>query len=137
MDREAQIAAQVAKNIPNSGPEKPPAIVQDALKSPSETLVKPTDYDNDVAALRLLDVFEVPMDQRRDRELLDKLNYIYAWAAEKNKSDDSVDVMTYLRDLEGRLGTSLRGDRIDSLYRWIKLDNERRRIEKEQTLWQR
>lgn len=137
MDREAQIAAEVAKRIPNAGPEKAPVVKDEPFKSPAETLVKPSDYDNDVAALRLLDVFEVPMTQRRDRELLDKLNYIYAWAAEKNKSDDSVDVMTYLRDLEGRLGTSLRGDRIDSLYRWIKLDNERRRIEKEQTLWQR
>lgn len=137
MDREAQIAAQVAKRIPNSGPEKLTAPVQEPTKTPAETLVKPVDYSNDVAALRLMDQYEVPMNQRKDRELLDRLNYIYAWAAEKVKSDDSVDVMTHLRDLETRLGVQFRENKIDALYRWIKLDNERRRIEKEQALWQR
>jgi len=137
MDREAQIAARLAKNIPGSGPEKPVVVQAEPTKTPAETLVKPANYDNDVAALRLMDQYEVPMDQRKDRELLDRLNYIYAWAAEKVKSDDSVDVMTHLRDLETRLGLQFRENKIDALYRWIKLDNERRRIEKEQALWQR
>ena len=91
MDKEAQVAAQVAKNIPNAGPDKPAPIVNEVLKSSAETLVKPNSYSNDVAALRLMDHFEVPMHERKDRAMLDKLNYLYAWAGDKSKSDDNVD----------------------------------------------
>ncbi len=134
MNKEAQVAAEVAKNIPNAGPDKPAPIVNEVLKSSAETLIKPNSYSNDVAALRLMDHFEVPMHERKDRAMLDKLNYIYAWAGEQSKSDDSVDVMTALRDLEGRLGLTFRDKKVESLYRWIRLDKERRRIEKEQAL---
>jgi len=137
MDKETQIASELRKNIPGSGPEQPVEIPTEKLETASEVLVKPTNYDTDVAALRLMDYFEVPMSDRKDRGTLDKLNYIYDWASTKNKSDDSVDVMSYIRDLEHRLGISLKENKIDSLYRWIKLDSERQRIDKEMALWQR
>jgi hypothetical protein len=134
--QEAEIAARLARNIPKEREDNPPSIKDDPSKAPSEILVKPRNYDNDIAALRLLDYFEIPVAQRKDREILDKLNYIYSWASEKVKSDDSVDIMTHIRDLEGRLGIMFKENKLDSLYRWIKLDTERRRIEKEQQLWQ-
>lgn len=137
MDREATIAAQVAQRIPQEAPAKdqPAPAVQEALKQAEQTIEKPTNYNNDVAALRLLDYFQVPVNQRRDREVLDRLNLIYKWAEEQAKSTDSVDVMTRLRELEGRLGLTFRNDeKLNSLYRWVKLDNERRRVEKEMAL---
>lgn len=137
MDKEAQITAELQKNIPNSGPETPVAIKEEPKQVSSEVLSKPSDYQNDLAAFRLMDYFEVPMSERKDRGTLDKLNYIYEWASEMNKSDDSVDVMTYIRDLENRLGISLKENKMNSIYQWIKLDKERRRIEKEMSLWQR
>jgi hypothetical protein len=136
MDQEAQIVQRLAQRIPSAKPEKPQVIKPEPSKAPSEILVKPRNYDNDIAALRLLDYFEIPVAQRKDREILDKLNYIYSWASEKVKSDDSVDIMTHIRDLEGRLGIMFKENKLDSLYRWIKLDTERRRIEKELQLWQ-
>lgn len=137
MDREAQIAAQVAQRIPREAPaqDQPAPAVQEALKKAEQTIEKPTNYNNDVAALRLLDYFQVPSNQRRDREVLDRLNLIYKWAEEQAKSADSVDVMTRIRELEGRLGLTFRNDeKLNSIYRWIKLDNERRRVEKEMAL---
>lgn len=137
MDRESQIAAQVAQRIPKEAPatDQPAPAVQEALKQAHQTIEKPTNYNTDIAALRLLDYFTVPVEMRRDREVLDKLNAIYDWGAEQAKSDDSVDVMTRIKELEGRLGLTFRDDKkLDSLYQWIKLDKERRRVEKEMSL---
>lgn len=136
---EEQIVASLAKNIPREPllqkPDEPSKIVQEVVKQAEPRVVKPNEYPNDLAAMKLLDFFEVDPGLRKDRTLLDKLNYIYAWAAEQTKSDDSVDVMTKIRDLEGRLGLIFRKtEKLDSIYRWIKLDKERRRVEKEMAL---
>lgn len=134
---EEQIVASLAKKIPREPllqkPDEPSKIVQEAVKEAEPTVKKPNEYPNDLAAMKLLDFFEVPVGLRRDRETLDQLNYIYEWASDK--SEDSVDVMQKIRDLEQRLGLVFRTkDKLTSIYRWIKLDNQRRSLEKEMAL---
>lgn len=57
---------------------------------------------------------------------------MYEWVSGRIKSDDSSDIMLHLRQLEGMLGLTFRtGEKFETLYRYLKLDNERRSIEKE------
>jgi hypothetical protein len=137
MDKETQIVAALRKNIPSSQSETATPLVEEPKKISSEILSKPNKYENDIAAYRLMDYFEVPMSDRKDRTTTDKLNYIYQWAIDMNNSDDNVDVMSYIREQENRLGISLKENKLNSLYQWIKLDKERRRVEKEMSLWQK
>lgn len=136
---EEQIVASLAKKIPREPllqrPDEPSKIVNEVVSQAEPTVAKQSSFPNDLAAMRLLDFFEVERGLQKDRTVLDKLNTIYTWASEQVKSDDSVDVMTKIRDLESRLGLSFRKtDKMDSIYRWIKLDKERRRVEKEMAL---
>lgn len=113
-------------------PEVAP-LVQEVVKE-AERVSKDVQRPNDVAALKLLDFFQVDGMERKDREILDKLNKIYDWASQK-AGEDSVDVMLHLRQLEGQLGLTFRkGDKLEAIYRYMKLDAERRRIEKEMNL---
>lgn len=135
MNEAAIVSMLQAKMVKPEGnaPEVAPIVsevVQDA-----ERLSKDIKQPNDVAALKLLDFFQIDGMERKDRETLDKLNKIYDWAQQQAGTDDSVDVMTVIRELEGRLGLTFRkADKLEAIYRHMKLDAERRRIEKEMNL---
>lgn len=136
---EEQIVASLASKVPREPllqkPDEPSKIVQEVVKEAEPTVAKYSKYPNDLAAMKLLDFFEVDRSDYKDRTVLDKLSMIYTWASEQSKSEDTVDVLTQIRDLESRLGLAFRTkDKLDSVYRWIKLDKERRRVEKEMAL---
>lgn len=136
---EEQIVASLASKIPREPllqkPDEPSKIVQEVVKQAEPTVAKPNEYPNDLAAMKLLDFFEVEKGSRKDPDVLGKLNTIYVWASEQVNSNDSIDVLTKIRDLESRLGLAFKKtDKLDSIYRWIKLDKERRRVEKEMAL---
>lgn len=129
---EAAIAARLQLNLPK--PEVAPDIERVVKEVQAERIAKPTDLYNDLSAMKLLDYFAVSKELRNDQETLDQLRYIHEWAAEQ-VGDDSVDVMTSIRELEGRLGLTFRQDeKLQAIYRWIKLDNQRRKTEKEMAL---
>lgn len=136
---EEQIVASLAAKMPKEPllqrPDEPSKIVNEVIAQAEPTVAKPNGYPNELAAMRLLDFFEVEQGLRKDRSVLDKLDFIFSWGSEQAKSDDAVDVMTKIRELEQRLGLAFRGDsKLESIYRWIKLDKERRRVEKEMAL---
>lgn len=136
---EEKIVASLAQKIPKEPllqrPDEPSKIVQEVVKQAEPTVAKPNSYPNDLAAMKLLDFFEIETGMRRDPDTLDKLNYIYGWASEQAKSEDTVDIMTKIRELEQRLGLVFRAkEKLNSLYRWIKLDKQRRLVEKEMAL---
>lgn len=136
---EEQIVASLAAKMPKEPllqrPDEPSKIVQEVIKQAEPSVAKPNSYPNDLAAMKLLDFFEVPRVQRADRSVLDQLNFIYEWGSEAANSEDSVDIMTKIRDLESRLGLIFRkADKLESIYRWVRLDKERRRVEKEMAL---
>lgn len=130
---EQAIADRLQSLVPK--PDVAPIVTEVVQKAAAEVLAKPTDQSSDLAAIKLLDFFDVPTDLRADRETLDQLKLIHYWAANKAGSTDSVDVMTAIRQLEGQLGLTFRNDeKLRAMYRYIKLDNERRRVEKEMAL---
>lgn len=84
---------------------------------------------------RMLDFFDVPQVDRDDLKVQGQLNLIYEWGREQAGNDDQLAAMEKIRELENRLGLQYRNDeKLSSLYRWIRLDNERRRIERQMQL---
>jgi hypothetical protein len=134
MNEAAIVASLQAKMKPLDTPAPLVAEVVKEAAQPLET-AKLKESPNDVAALKLVDFFEFERVDMQDREKMDMLNKIYSWVADQVKSDDSVDIMLHLRQLEGRLGLTFRkGNKLGAIYRYLKLDSERRRIEKEMNL---
>lgn len=136
---EEQIVASLASKMPREQllqrPDEPSKIVQEVVKEAEPTVSKPNEYPNDLAASKLMDFFDISRENQRNRIVLDKLNYIYAWGSKEANSEDSVDVMTKIRELEGRLGLTFKiGEKLESIYRYVKLDSQRRSIEKEISL---
>ena len=68
-------------------------------------------------------------------QLKNRISLIRDWAKQNANSEDNTDVLWAVRTLENRLGTPPAGEkRINHLYKWIRLDQDRQRIEKEQKI---
>lgn len=84
---------------------------------------------------RMLDFFDVPQVDRDDLKVQEQLNLIYGWGKEQAGNDDQLAAMEKIRELEHKLGLQFRNDeKLSTLYRWIRLDNDRRRIERQMAL---
>lgn len=129
MNEEAIAAYLAEKARPQVAPEVAP-IVEEVVKDANT----PVEGPNTLGGLKLMEFFNVPQELRTDQSLLERLNYLHQWAATDIKSEDSIDIMTRLRSLEGQLGLAFRENKLEAMYRWVKLDQERRRVEKEMAL---
>ncbi len=133
---EAQIAAKLQANIPRPEPQQSHEIdrvVKEA--NPANELLKSADMPNELSAHRLMNFFNVPTHLRDDRGMLDKLSAIYRWTASTLDKPEMVDVMAKLRRIERKLGLTYRQDeKVEGLYRYLKLDHQRRTLRKEMEL---
>jgi len=127
---EAEIVASLQAKVKPM--DQPAPIVKQVVREAEQPLKLDTNLNTDLPAMKLFDFFDVAQAEQKDRTVLDKLNKIYEWVGARVKSDDSNDIMLHLRQLEGMLGLTFKpGDKFDKLYQYLKLDNERRNIEKE------
>lgn len=127
---EAEIVASLQAKVKPM--DQPAPIVEQVVQEAEQPLKLDTNQNTDLPAMKLFDFFDIDQAAQRDRTTLDKLNKMYEWVSGRIKSDDSSDIMLHLRQLEGMLGLTFRtGEKFETLYRYLKLDNERRSIEKE------
>lgn len=60
----------------------------------------------------------------------EKVKALWNWAKKQSKSDDQTDIVWQIVDLKNRLGAPAIGEnRLDLLYRWVRLEEEGARIE--------
>lgn len=130
---ESQIAEtlQAKLRADKPAPTLPPDKVEPEAPRVDVNIPKPVTPDP-LATYRLLDYFDVPTHDRDDPNVSEKITAIYKWATERTGSPDQLDAMEAIRQLESKLGLTFRNDeKLGSLYQWVLLDNQRRRIEKE------
>jgi hypothetical protein len=97
--------------------------------------VKTTDYMDDIDYHRVAEFLEVNNEERKDFKLAEKIGYLYDWAKEETGSDDRIKRLEAIKGLQKRLGIWQTGkETIKQLYRYVRLDQDRKRIEKEQSL---
>ena len=88
-------------------------------------------YDADFA--KFTNYFKI--DPNESNWYQDKLQAIQKWAQEKAQSKDMLDVLLELKALERELGTHADLEkRVNNVYRWIRLDQDEKRIQKEKAV---
>jgi hypothetical protein len=121
-DMEEQITQQLRQNIPVDP--------QVAAQEPTEVSQGTPNIGVELETYKLLDHFEIPIQDRNNQTILEQLQYVIRMA--KNATGgDLLDAITYIREAESKLGLRFKGDRLYHLYHWMRLDGESRAIEVE------
>lgn len=90
-------------------------------------------YDPDYN--QFADFLGVDAEMRGDHDLAQKIDLIYQWGERQAKSSDRVDVSLSIKSLKDLIGLNVQGKTlVDKLYQWVRLDQDRRRINKEMEL---
>lgn len=96
---------------------------------------KATSQMDDLDYHRVADFFDVVYEDRKLPDMEEKLGFLREWAKEQSGSEDRLEQMTALNALKKRLGINTKGkDLVKTLYKYARLDQDRRRIEKEMSL---
>jgi len=84
---------------------------------------------------RVADFLEIDYSERQDPNLAGKIDAIYRWGQDSAGSEDRIEALMAIKNLTKAMGITDRGtEKIKKLYKWIKLDTTRKRIEKEMEL---
>jgi len=112
-----------AEKQPEAKPEEPSVF--------SET----SGHMDDLEFHRVADWFDIQYPDRTDAKIAEQITELRKWAMEKTGSKDRVDQMSAIHELKKGLGLTIKGeDLVKKLYRYIRLDADRKRIEKEMEL---
>lgn len=95
-------------------------------------------YMDDPEYHRMADWFDIDYDTRKNPHIAEKLSYLFDWGKEITGAKDRVTIMVHMKQLASQLGIKnpfTTGDQtIKKLYQYARLDQDRRRIEKEMEL---
>lgn len=81
------------------------------------------------------DFMELDHSDRRDVKMAEKLSFLYNWGERASSSSDPTEVKSAIKMLKKFMGMSGTGsDAITKMYRWARLDSQRRKITKEMEL---
>lgn len=127
---EAEIAAQVAKNIPQdeSTPEPRPARPAEPQESAFKSHV---DLTNPDTGLRLADFMGVGRTALYSEETQRDMKDLYHWASEYAKTNDIGQVLDVIAGLEAELGVSWEKGRLQKLAHWVRLHNQAESLRKQ------
>lgn len=116
--------------------DKPAEPVVEASKPLVETTKEnKLSYLDDIEYHRLADYLDIDMIDRKDDRMANELSYLFDWAKEVTKSEDRITRMEAIKGLQKTLGITKSGkDTVKLLYQYTRLDQDKRRIEREQDL---
>lgn len=84
---------------------------------------------------RVADFMEIDYNERQDPELAKKIDYVYKWGQTESGSEDRLQALLAIKNAIKGLGMTEKGkDMITKLYKWMRLDSSRKRIEQEMQL---
>lgn len=127
---EAKIVQQVAQNIPKDEP-----VVEEKVTTPTEP--QPSAFETNIEltdpaiGLRLADYLDVSRIDRFSQERQAQMRSLYRWGAEKAQSAELGDVLQKIQTLEVELGVRYKPDRLSTLARWVRLDEQASSLRKE------
>jgi hypothetical protein len=125
---EQTIVENLKANLPQPQESTPPAPEQPNTDQDHSSVGMKLD---DITQYKLHDFFGAkykPSDEISNQQV----SYIYEHVAEMLENPEYSYVVAKIRDLERILGTSNSSQRVFKLYQWLKLDNMRKNIEREQ-----
>jgi len=104
--------------------------------------IKPREIEQDLLGIgenieyhRVADFMEVDYSERQDPDLASRIDTIYRWGQETAGSEDRIEALMAIKNLTKSMGITDKGkEKIKKLYKWIKLDTTRKRVEREMEL---
>jgi len=91
-----------------------------------------TTFLDDIEYHRMADAFDISSDDRKDEDLANKLSLLTEWGEKTTGKKERIHTLLALKDLQKRIGFQEVGkEAVKKLYKWIRLDLDRQRIEKE------
>jgi len=130
MQDEAQIAADLRKNIPQETPavETPPTEEPTTVDTTAHNQVY---LDDPVLNQQLSDHFALNrVDKYTDHVQL-QLRTIINWAAQESGSNDMNDILLTVGRLERELGIDWKQDKMKHIYNFIQLQKQTREMQKQ------
>jgi len=131
---EQQIVERLAKTIPRDNVLTADVVPEEATPNQDMATINVEAPIEPMIGYKLSEILGVGYDPK-DTEINDRLDYIYNAAKERAGSEDWVEIASTIRELTYMLGSHSAKDPIQNLYQWIKLDEGRKRIEREQSLY--
>ncbi len=128
MSSEAEVAAQVAQNIPQEE-HTPAPEVEDTPKEPAYHLIDVT--DDAALSLRLMDYLALAPTDRYNERAQTQLRGILNWVANTVQSAEAADILLMVQRIERELGIRARPNRLALLYKFVTLKQQTATIEKE------
>lgn len=96
-----------------------------------------TTFMDDINYHSMAESFDVSYEDRRDPKMAEKLSYLADWAKEESKSEEIAEQKLTIKKLAKALGYQSTGPTlITKLYQYARLDQDRRRIDKEMEVLQ-
>lgn len=126
---EAQIAQQVAKNIPQE-----PVVATEPIAEPI-TEPQPFHWNGELdnaAFLHLADVFGLDRISRHHEATQNQLRSIYRYAAETLQTTDIDLILGKIAEMEVGLGVAYKPDRMQRLARWVQLERQTQILRRQQ-----
>lgn len=115
-------------------PEPTPAENEAAQTEPAKR-EPPLGFMDDLEYHRVADWFEISFEDRNDQNIAERLSFLYDWAKDVTNSDDRMERLAAIKNIKSSLGMNTKGkEALKKLYQWARLDQSRRKIEKEMEL---
>jgi len=110
-------------------------IIDQQANQETMTEVSSDNYRFDPDYNHFADFLGVETGDRGNYDLASKIDLIYQWGERQGRSQDRVDVSLAIKNLKDYLGLNVTGKTlVNKLYQWVRLDQDRRRAEKEMKL---
>lgn len=128
MHNETEIAAKIQTNTNIETPQI--SEVPITVESPEpEFSHNNLPLDNMVLRRTTMEMLGVPTMQMMSTEMQDKTNYVLRWALENSQSNEMADILEVLSRQTRMMGIAMKEDRLERLYRYAKLNNQRKSVE--------
>lgn len=114
-------------------PETP--VEQEVVEPESKKEESKVSFLDNMDYHRMADFYDLSLEERRDQNTAEKLSFMTDWAKEHTKSDERIAHQEALQELKKRLGWTEKGkELIIKLYKYLRLDAQRVRLEREMAL---
>ena len=136
MDEQAiadKLAQKVAEPIPPPVTETPEV---KPVREGEEFIHDNLPLENTLEKMQLLDHFRVPSEMRREANISTWLDRVVDWARDEAGSSDYTDLLRVIDDQERVLGSKMKQDRLLTLYQFVTINAQRKRlIQQERALY--
>jgi hypothetical protein len=108
-----------------------PGLIDDTHEDlpPIEVFSNNLPLDNMMLRFDTLDFLGVPAGARQDAETISKVDAVLRWASENSQRPEEGDLLETIHRQLRTMGKQMSDNRLDTLYRYVRLHNQRGLIE--------